>query len=190
MIQALLKLCKRLDLKAAQNPVVMPLHKSLQAQEQMMQHEEFDPLEMDRHSQLQQLSRALFESASDLLDPGFVAAATIDRVVARPSNHRVRATAPGDAVAARAGGIGHSPTISRAGYHVSEGGSGHLLDLGKGQRCTAACGGACPSAGQRHRHTDRRAAQIQTVKVIAAFAAVDTVIRPSDENIAPVTAMP
>jgi chemosensory pili system protein ChpA (sensor histidine kinase/response regulator) len=28
----------------------------------------FDPLEMDRHSQLQQLSRALFESASDLLD--------------------------------------------------------------------------------------------------------------------------
>jgi len=30
--------------------------------------EEFDPLEMDRHSQLQQLSRALFESASDLLD--------------------------------------------------------------------------------------------------------------------------
>lgn len=31
-------------------------------------YEEFDPLEMDRHSQLQQLSRALFESASDLLD--------------------------------------------------------------------------------------------------------------------------
>nr|GFD52916.1 hypothetical protein [Tanacetum cinerariifolium] len=27
-------------------------------------YEEFDPLEMDRHSQLQQLSRALFESAS------------------------------------------------------------------------------------------------------------------------------
>ncbi|WP_447844378.1 Hpt domain-containing protein [Pseudomonas aeruginosa] len=31
-------------------------------------YEEFDPLEMDRYSQLQQLSRALFESASDLLD--------------------------------------------------------------------------------------------------------------------------
>jgi chemosensory pili system protein ChpA (sensor histidine kinase/response regulator) len=31
-------------------------------------YEEFDPLEMDRHSQLQQLSRALFESASDLMD--------------------------------------------------------------------------------------------------------------------------
>jgi len=31
-------------------------------------YETFDPLEMDRHSQLQQLSRALFESASDLMD--------------------------------------------------------------------------------------------------------------------------
>ncbi|MGI3744751.1 MAG: Hpt domain-containing protein [Janthinobacterium lividum] len=31
-------------------------------------YEAFDPLEMDRHSQLQQLSRALFESASDLMD--------------------------------------------------------------------------------------------------------------------------
>ncbi|CRM98418.1 Gliding motility regulatory protein [Pseudomonas sp. 22 E 5] len=31
-------------------------------------YEEFDPLEMDRHSQLQQLSRALSESVSDLLD--------------------------------------------------------------------------------------------------------------------------
>ncbi|MGS7250137.1 Hpt domain-containing protein [Pseudomonas anuradhapurensis] len=31
-------------------------------------YDDFDPLEMDRHSQLQQLSRALFESASDLLD--------------------------------------------------------------------------------------------------------------------------
>lgn len=30
--------------------------------------EEFDPLELDRYSQLQQLSRSLFESASDLLD--------------------------------------------------------------------------------------------------------------------------
>ncbi len=31
-------------------------------------YDEFDPLEMDRYSQLQQLSRSLFESASDLLD--------------------------------------------------------------------------------------------------------------------------
>ncbi|RYY02739.1 MAG: response regulator [Gammaproteobacteria bacterium] len=37
-------------------------------QEQMMQHEQFDPLEMDRYSQLQQLSRSLIESASDLMD--------------------------------------------------------------------------------------------------------------------------
>ncbi|WP_339528037.1 Hpt domain-containing protein [Pseudomonas mucidolens] len=39
-----------------------------QAEAERMGYEEFDPLEMDRHSQLQQLSRALFESASDLLD--------------------------------------------------------------------------------------------------------------------------
>lgn len=31
-------------------------------------YEDFDPLEMDRHSHLQQLSRALFEASSDLLD--------------------------------------------------------------------------------------------------------------------------
>lgn len=37
-------------------------------QEQMAAHEEFDPLEMDRYSQLQQLSRSLIESASDLID--------------------------------------------------------------------------------------------------------------------------
>src|SRR5690606_31837599 len=37
-------------------------------QEQMAQHEGFDPLEMDRYSQLQQLSRSLIESASDLMD--------------------------------------------------------------------------------------------------------------------------
>lgn len=37
-------------------------------QEQMAEHEEFDPLEMDRYSQLQQLSRSLIESASDLVD--------------------------------------------------------------------------------------------------------------------------
>ncbi|MEB0079288.1 Hpt domain-containing protein [Pseudomonas sp. CCI3.2] len=39
-----------------------------QVQAERLGYEEFDPLEMDRHSQLQQLSRALFESASDLLD--------------------------------------------------------------------------------------------------------------------------
>jgi chemosensory pili system protein ChpA (sensor histidine kinase/response regulator) len=39
-----------------------------QTQAERLGYEEFDPLEMDRHSQLQQLSRALFESASDLMD--------------------------------------------------------------------------------------------------------------------------
>ncbi|HEY0285734.1 MAG TPA: Hpt domain-containing protein [Pseudomonas sp.] len=39
-----------------------------QTQVERLDYEEFDPLEMDRHSQLQQLSRALFESASDLMD--------------------------------------------------------------------------------------------------------------------------
>jgi chemosensory pili system protein ChpA (sensor histidine kinase/response regulator) len=39
-----------------------------QAQAERQGYEEFDPLEMDRHSQLQQLSRALSESASDLMD--------------------------------------------------------------------------------------------------------------------------
>ncbi len=43
-------------------------------QEQMAQHEEFDPLEMDRYSQLQQLSRSLIESASDLMDLKFTLA--------------------------------------------------------------------------------------------------------------------
>ena len=37
-------------------------------QEQMAEHEEFDPLEMDRYSALQHLSRSLIESSSDLLD--------------------------------------------------------------------------------------------------------------------------
>lgn len=37
-------------------------------QEQMEETEGFDPLEMDRYSQLQQLSRSLMESASDLMD--------------------------------------------------------------------------------------------------------------------------
>ena len=41
---------------------------SYQAEAERAGYEDFDPLEMDRHSQLQQLSRALFESASDLLD--------------------------------------------------------------------------------------------------------------------------
>ncbi|WP_433768538.1 Hpt domain-containing protein [Pseudomonas putida] len=41
---------------------------SRQQDAERLGYEEFDPLEMDRHSQLQQLSRALFESASDLLD--------------------------------------------------------------------------------------------------------------------------
>jgi chemosensory pili system protein ChpA (sensor histidine kinase/response regulator) len=39
-----------------------------QAETEKAGYEDFDPLEMDRYSQLQQLSRALFESASDLLD--------------------------------------------------------------------------------------------------------------------------
>ncbi len=39
-----------------------------QAESERAGYEDFDPLEMDRYSQLQQLSRALFESASDLLD--------------------------------------------------------------------------------------------------------------------------
>ena len=39
-----------------------------QVQAERLGYEDFDPLEMDRHSQLQQLSRALFESASDLMD--------------------------------------------------------------------------------------------------------------------------
>ena len=37
-------------------------------QEQLAENEDFDPLEMDRYSQLQQLSRSLTESASDLVD--------------------------------------------------------------------------------------------------------------------------
>ncbi len=37
-------------------------------QEQLAELEDFDPLEMDRYSQLQQLSRSLIESASDLMD--------------------------------------------------------------------------------------------------------------------------
>src|SRR5690606_8739896 len=43
-------------------------------QEQMSAHEDFDPLEMDRYSQLQQLSRSLIESASDLMDLKFTLA--------------------------------------------------------------------------------------------------------------------
>jgi chemosensory pili system protein ChpA (sensor histidine kinase/response regulator) len=44
------------------------IHSRDQIQAERLGYEEFDPLEMDRHSQLQQLSRALFESASDLMD--------------------------------------------------------------------------------------------------------------------------
>lgn len=39
-----------------------------QADTDRVGYEDFDPLEMDRYSQLQQLSRSLFESSSDLLD--------------------------------------------------------------------------------------------------------------------------
>src|SRR5690606_3675622 len=39
-----------------------------QAEAERAGYEDFDPLEIDRHPQLQQLSRALFEPASDLLD--------------------------------------------------------------------------------------------------------------------------
>ncbi|MGP4958197.1 Hpt domain-containing protein [Pseudomonas helleri] len=44
------------------------IHSRQHAEVDGLAYDEFDPLEMDRHSQLQQLSRALFESASDLLD--------------------------------------------------------------------------------------------------------------------------
>lgn len=40
----------------------------LQTETEGADYAEFDPLEMDRHSHLQQLSRSLFESASDLMD--------------------------------------------------------------------------------------------------------------------------
>lgn len=44
------------------------LHNRAHTEADGVAYDEFDPLEMDRHSLLQQLSRALFESASDLLD--------------------------------------------------------------------------------------------------------------------------
>ena len=44
------------------------LHSRLHTEADGVAYDEFDPLEMDRHSLLQQLSRALSESASDLLD--------------------------------------------------------------------------------------------------------------------------
>ncbi|HCS09410.1 MAG TPA: hybrid sensor histidine kinase/response regulator, partial [Pseudomonas sp.] len=44
------------------------LHNRPHSEAEGLAYDEFDPLEMDRHSQLQQLSRALFESASDLFD--------------------------------------------------------------------------------------------------------------------------
>lgn len=39
-----------------------------QTENEQSSYQDFDPLEMDRYSQMQQLSRALFESASDLVD--------------------------------------------------------------------------------------------------------------------------
>src|SRR5690554_1923791 len=44
------------------------LLRRLQTETEGDDYAEFDPLEMDRHSHLQQLSRSLFESASDLMD--------------------------------------------------------------------------------------------------------------------------
>ncbi|WP_300724722.1 Hpt domain-containing protein [Pseudomonas sp.] len=44
------------------------LHRRSHSEADGAAYDEFDPLEMDRHSLLQQLSRGLFESASDLLD--------------------------------------------------------------------------------------------------------------------------
>jgi chemosensory pili system protein ChpA (sensor histidine kinase/response regulator) len=52
-------------------------------------YDDFDPLEMDRHSQLQQLSRALFESASDLLDLKETLASALRRRTALQQQARV-----------------------------------------------------------------------------------------------------
>ncbi|MDZ4263833.1 MAG: Hpt domain-containing protein [Pseudomonadota bacterium] len=59
-IQRLQEQLRRLDIETEAQVIFR--------QEQMAQQEEFDPLEMDRYSQLQQLSRSLIESASDLMD--------------------------------------------------------------------------------------------------------------------------
>lgn len=54
---------RRLDIETQARAVSRDQHHA-----DRLGYEEFDPLEMDRHSMLQQLSRALFESASDLMD--------------------------------------------------------------------------------------------------------------------------
>ncbi|HWV15345.1 MAG TPA: Hpt domain-containing protein [Cellvibrio sp.] len=59
-IQRLQEQLRRLDIETEAQVVFR--------QEKMALNEEFDPLEMDRYSQLQQLSRSLMESASDLMD--------------------------------------------------------------------------------------------------------------------------
>ncbi len=65
-IQRLQEQLRRLDIETEAQVVFR--------QEKMAQHEDFDPLEMDRYSQLQQLSRSLIESASDLMDLKFTLA--------------------------------------------------------------------------------------------------------------------
>jgi len=52
---------RRLDIETQAQ--ILSSHK-----EEANSYDDFDPLELDRHSHLQQLSRSLFESASDLLD--------------------------------------------------------------------------------------------------------------------------
>jgi len=52
---------RRLDIETQAQ--ILSSHK-----EETSSYDDFDPLELDRHSHLQQLSRSLFESASDLLD--------------------------------------------------------------------------------------------------------------------------
>jgi len=59
-VQRLQEQLKRLDIETEAQIIIR--------QEQMSEMDDFDPLEMDRYSQLQQLSRSLIESASDLMD--------------------------------------------------------------------------------------------------------------------------
>ncbi len=59
-VQRLQEQLRRLDIETEAQMVFR--------QEQMEENEDFDPLEMDRYSHLQQLSRSLMESASDLMD--------------------------------------------------------------------------------------------------------------------------
>ena len=53
----------RLDIETQGSPASRQQHDP-----ERRRYEDFDPLELDHHSQLQQLSRGLYESASDLLD--------------------------------------------------------------------------------------------------------------------------